>query len=226
MHGFLQTPKVWDDIHKCLKVASEAVDLLSVETTNQDEWAEHFNDEVLTDGFRNRVLVGYSMGGRLAFHSILQNPELWDAAVIVGAHPGSADKNQRTIWLENDQSWAERFLQEDWVSLIADWDAQNVFGGVPNPCPPREQDFSRKQLAEVSTRFSKGRQRALGDELKTLSSPSIHYLSGGKDAQYSAIGMHLAQLCPAVEHCVFPQSNHRLPWEAMNDFITFLRQFI
>ena len=44
---------------------------------------------------RQPVLLGYSMGGRLALHALLDENPPWRAAVIVGAHPGLESEGER-----------------------------------------------------------------------------------------------------------------------------------
>ena len=41
------------------------------------------------------TLIGYSMGGRLALHAMLNQPGLWKSAVIISAHPGLKNESDR-----------------------------------------------------------------------------------------------------------------------------------
>ena len=76
------------------------------------------------------MLLGYSLGGRLALHALLHAPELWAGALVVGADTGLADPKEREARVRWDAAWAERFLNEPWEDVLRDWDAQAVFGGA------------------------------------------------------------------------------------------------
>ena len=68
---------------------------LECEGMGLSEWAAVFNAEVRAAGEKENFLVGYSMGGRLALHALLDDPALWTKAVIVSAHPGLLEERER-----------------------------------------------------------------------------------------------------------------------------------
>src|ERR1700733_9757644 len=98
LHGFLGKPEDWGGLNQgVLDGGLEAVDLYDFSLSSLEEWAEQFNRYVQDDSARcNRCLIGYSLGGRLALHSLLQNPFLWDAAILISTHCGleSEEKKQ------------------------------------------------------------------------------------------------------------------------------------
>src|SRR5262245_20355380 len=60
-----------------------------------------------------RILIGYSLGGRLALHCLTQTPSLWSGGVIISGHPGLGDPQMRQERRETDRKWAQRFISED-----------------------------------------------------------------------------------------------------------------
>ena len=75
LHGAVGQAGDWDDFSKQLAAegkTSRAVDLwrfLECEGMSISDWAEAFNAEVEAVGEEENILVGYSMGGRLALHA-------------------------------------------------------------------------------------------------------------------------------------------------------------
>ncbi len=228
LHGNLQTPAVWDFARETFPGQSIAVDLWSGATDSPAAWAKGFCEQIAHDSVADnrRVLVGYSLGGRLAMQALVQDPALWAAVILVGAHPGSDDPELRGAWLKNDTRWAKRFTEEPWGALIAEWDAQTVFGGVPNPCPPCEEDFDRVLLARTFISFSKGNQECMTPALAKLSAPPLLYLSGEYDRIYSRLGVELASRVPGLRHQVVPGAGHRVPWEQPETFLRACREFL
>src|SRR4051794_6896184 len=53
------------------------------------------------------ALVGYSMGGRLALHTVLHEPDRFAALVLVGVTAGIEDPHEREKRRQSDESLAE-----------------------------------------------------------------------------------------------------------------------
>ena len=126
-----------------------------------------------------RVLLGYSLGGRLALHTLLDaafiHPGLWDAAVIVSAHPGLSvgSANERSLRIAADERWAERFERDPWPRLVNDWGAQPVFCGKPWPLARHERDFDRDELRSALSSWSLGGRRRCRARSKSSGSHSF-----------------------------------------------------
>lgn len=228
IHGNLQQPSTWQFLREALNndVTLELVDLWLSEATGFWNWASTFCETVQAYPKDKHVLLGYSLGGRLALHALLTCPKLWSGALIVVADSGLANPEERSKRLVWDQAWGERFLNEDWSALLTDWDAQAVFANRPNTSTRSEEAFSRQAIARSFDVFSKGRQDDLLPQLKTLSAPSILYVSGEEDAKYSAVGELLAQECPALSNIIMPDAAHRVPWENQVAFIKTLKSYL
>jgi len=224
LHGNLQTSDVWDRFRNVAQ-HTQAVDLWASLAPTQEAWAQHFNAAVSTRGGGPSLLVGYSMGGRLALHALLDNPALWAGALIVAAHPGAADPLVRARWMQADEHWAERFQSEPWEALMADWESLPVFAGIPNPQAPQAVDFSRPLVAKAFVNYSKGRQRDLSLPLQSIKQP-IWYICGQHDTAYCVLGQHLAATCPTLRLVQISEAGHRAPWEAPQKFRAVLRQFV
>src|SRR3990167_10842963 len=82
------------------------------------EWGERFAKKVAQEDDAP-IVMGYSMGGRLALHALLASPALWRGAVIIGAHPGFADPKARAERQAGDEKWAKRFENDPWNEVVA-----------------------------------------------------------------------------------------------------------
>ncbi|QYY34987.1 alpha/beta fold hydrolase [Ruficoccus sp. ZRK36] len=255
LHGNLQTPAVWERfdgmVHgpdgqplewRTQDLWADTTQALLTDALAQDKnpfrtWAADFCQRVERETTAaeqkeraaddNRPwLLGYSLGGRLALHALVEQPTLWRGAIIVGADSGLADENAKAARLAHDQHWGERFLSEPWEQLLAEWDAQGVFGGRANARAPREGDFDREKIARLFDAFSKGRQDDLLPELSRLPEPPVLFLAGADDPAYSAVGEKLAAACPTFTFRAAPGAAHRVPWEAPAAFTRAVQDFI
>ena len=161
------------------------------------------------------ILIGYSMGGRLA----LQFLE-WRRvrkAVIVSAGLNAPDEERR----HRDEEWARRFESEEWSSLMRDWNAQPVFGG--HAVSRRESDYDRAELA----RQLRGSSPAVlaPPRLEAIETP-ILWVAGERDAKYAGIAKHAVERLPHAQLWICPEAAHRVPWEQPRALIERLRVFL
>src|SRR5262249_13235955 len=121
------------------------------------QWAVCFNAYVEKKPRRRNILMGYSLGGRLAMHVLLQNPTLWDSAILISAHPGLESLELKQKRHASDNAWALRFKSESWEPLMQAWNQQEVF--KDSTIVQRvEHDFSRELLADTLIHWSLAHQ--------------------------------------------------------------------
>lgn len=162
----------------------------------------------------------------MALHAILQNPALWQGAIVVSADTGLKTERERTQALQRDQKWARRFMTENWEQLLTEWDQQSVFAGRENRTERIEKDFSREFISRLLDVFSKGRQLDLLPALCELHQPPILFVSGEDDQKYNARGQELSSACANVEHVIIPNAAHRVPWENPAGFAGAVQAFL
>jgi 2-succinyl-6-hydroxy-2,4-cyclohexadiene-1-carboxylate synthase len=202
-------------------------DLSARQFQSFDDWTEDFcgRVEVQANG-EESILLGYSLGGRLALHACLSRPDLWRAVIIVGADPGLESEEEKKLQLDRDRNWAERLKREPLEKLVDEWDEQPVFCGFENQAPRNLDEMDPDKLSQHLETFSKGNQQNLAPKLAKLKSPPILFLSGEKDNKYKKIGEELARSCPLVKSRVINDAGHRVPWENPNGFVQTLGKFI
>ena len=108
LHGSLQTAAVWKAIDHAIEtkfgpVQVEAVNLYENEYESFGHWREQFYKKVdqQTKG-EHSLLLGYSMGGRLAMDAVVNKPGLWRGGILGGADPGLISDDERRKQLQKD----------------------------------------------------------------------------------------------------------------------------
>lgn len=161
------------------------------------------------------VLLGYSMGGRLALRLLEQ--QRFRAAIIVSARLNAPDDERR----QRDEAWARRFERDDWATLMRDWNAQPVFGG--HVLPRREEDYDRAELARQLREYSPAVLPA--PKLESIETPLL-WIAGDRDAKYVEIARRAVERLPHAELWICPDAGHRVPWEQPDAFVSRLRAFL
>ena len=173
----------------------------------------------LLGGLRARrstdLLLGYSMGGRLAL-GILENIAM-QQAIIVSAGLNAPDEERRA----RDEEWARRFESEEWSSLMRAWNAQPVFGG--RVLDRREKDYDRAELARQLRDYSPAVLPP--PQLERIETP-ILWIAGERDTKYVDVAKRAVACLPHAELWICPNAGHRVPWEQRDAFVERLHAFI
>ena len=184
LHGFLGLPRDWD----FLRDAG-----FTIETPPLDAIPP-----------RGDVLLGYSMGGRLALRAL----NGYRRAVIVSARVRAPEPNRA--------DWSPRFATEDWTTLMRDWNAQPIFGG--HVMPRDERDFDRRELVRELRRWAPVAFEG------SIDVPTL-FVAGERDPKYVDEARFAAARWPLAETWICPGAAHRVPWEQPERFIERLRAF-
>lgn len=238
LHGTFQGPGVWNGLAKRLarrldvplRVVAEDVEPPSAGGLRA--WARAFcrrireaTETSLADA--PRALLGYSLGGRLAMQALLTCPDSWVAAVLVAAHPGDSDPAVRAEVRSRDAAWASRCrIGEPWEQLLADWDAQPVFGGHPNLAPRLPETLDGNRCARMFEEFSRAGQADLRPALAAARLPPVLYVTGRDDPRYPTLGDELAAAVPGLRHETVEGAGHRVPWDRPEEFDERVARFL
>jgi 2-succinyl-6-hydroxy-2,4-cyclohexadiene-1-carboxylate synthase len=145
------------------------------------------------------VAVGYSMGGRLALHLAVREPERFAGLVTVGASPGVDDPGERRRRREADgelAAWMERSTIEE---VVARWERLPVFAGQPEDLVERQRrgrlSHDPRLLAHLLRSAGQGALPGIFDRLPRLPTPVLA-LAGERDERYLQAGRRIALLAP------------------------------
>ena len=226
LHGFLGTPQDWGILssRNCFRDKVEAVNLLAYPIDSLESWAEHFTADVRKQSAEtSNVLLGYSLGGRLALHCLLQDPSLWKAAIIVSAHCGLDSEEKKRERCLHDEKWACLFETLAWDELMQRWNAQEIFKS--STLNREEEQFSRADLAKILRSLSLGKQQDLLPLIQSLSLPLL-WITGENDTRFSQLAKTVHLKDPLSKMCAVPGAAHRVPWEQTESFIRIVERFL
>jgi len=171
------------------------------------------------------TLVAYSMGGRLALHALLADPDLWKSAIIISAHSGLRDEAERAARREKDAEWSALALKGEWANFLEQWNTQGVLGGavdMPDRTPLKTR---RASIARSFVDWSLGAQADLLPSLVKISCPLL-WLTGESDGKFTQIAEKAVMNIPQAEHQIMADCGHRLPWEKPSEFSRLVQEFL
>lgn len=240
LHGFMGTADDWSNIGPELGRRTgrpvAAVDLPGHgASVSLPEGAYSFEgatagirDAVFESGLAPAVLVGYSMGGRLAMATACRAPDLVAALVVESGHPGLAEPEARAARLDADRRTAERLVRE-WPGFLDDWYAQPVFEGTPagviRRWTRRRRENDSVELARALVGLSTGRQDPLADRLAAVNRPLL-FLAGERDRKYVEIGRSLAAASERTSFFTVEGAGHNVHAERPETYLRSLETFV
>lgn len=221
LHGFLGRPGDWDGILK--NVA--AVDVFrALPIVPMESWAASFN-RLTENKHTKNILMGYSLGGRLAVHALLQNPAQWSAAILISTHLGLASQEEKATRLESDMLWAKRFESAPWEQLMHAWNGQSAFHSGTFSFERQEREYQRSDLSAALEHWSLGTQKDLVDSLSKVNVP-VCWMTGANDQKYIEQASRVILRHPLSRKYTVTNAGHRMPWEQKNNFIKNVEQFL
>jgi 2-succinyl-6-hydroxy-2,4-cyclohexadiene-1-carboxylate synthase len=238
LHGFMADGSIWLPTMQNLpeKVHCIAVDLPGHGKTECDlSWldfdslAQSLADFAASHFEREPLMIGYSMGGRIALYTALRYPEKFSGLVLESCTPGIEDDDERLRRFESDRGLAMKLRQGNMRSFLADWYRQPVFASlraeVVEEIIGRKSKENPYKLAEVLVRLSQGAQPPLWRKLPGWRRPTL-IVAGDKDSKHVAIARKMGAIMPTAHVQIISGAGHIVHLENNKDFVSALNFFL
>ena len=205
--GFMQHADTWSPI------AAAVGERYPVRVVDFATWT--FEERLGEIGADDAVVVGYSMGGRLALHAALRHP--FAGLVVLGASAGIEDPDARARRRAADEElagWIETHAIEE---VVDRWERNPVFASQPPELVavqrPGRLAHSPSELARLLRSAGQGALEPIWDRLPELAMPVLA-LAGENDGTYRDAAGRIAALVPDGAAGVIPGAGHAAHLEA------------
>jgi 2-succinyl-6-hydroxy-2,4-cyclohexadiene-1-carboxylate synthase len=160
------------------------------------------------------ILVGYSMGARMALHVALLHPELVTQLVLISGTPGLKTESERATRIENDNELADRIENIGTPAFIDEWLALPIFSGLSDEINQRNDRLRNtpQGLADSLRCAGTGTQESQWSNLHQLSIP-VHLIVGELDEKFTAIAREMKPLISTSELTVVENAGHTVHLE-------------
>ena len=222
LHGFMGDPADWAEVRAELT----GFEIVTPRIEPADDWEQGVT-RLLDELPQQSVLIGYSMGARLALACAVAAPQRCEALVFVSGNPG-LDTVARNSRYQHDLQVADRIEQEPRDEFLSRWYSQNVFSSLSAKMAREEierklsQDGS--QWGDILRTYSIGQQPDFWPALDELPFP-ILAVAGQHDKKYVDIMVRMSQW----NHCearIIPGAGHIVHREQPFVFIQILQAFL
>lgn len=178
---------------------------------------------------REAILLGYSMGGRIALSTAFSG--FFRALVLESASPGLASAQEREQRRQSDHALAERIERDGVEAFVAYWEKLPLFASqdhLPDDAKSALHNQRLKNrargLANSLRGVGTGAQPALHTRLPELDLPVL-LLAGELDTKFCQIARQMASSLPAASLHIVPAAGHTIHLEQPTLFAGFVNEF-
>lgn len=244
LHGFSGCSNDWSKIFSLLGSEFQliAIDLPGFGKSGKPrndkfyrtEFLIRLMDEILYDlQLTEVILVGYSMGGRLALHFTLKHPQKVKALILESSSPGIKNKAEREVRIESDAKLITLIKKNSLNDFFRFWQNMPLFATQKNLSKKRQQVIltdkiksnSKIALSKSLENFGQGRMESLWKNLSKIKIPAL-LLSGAFDSKYTSIQNEMGKLLPNSSHKIIESAGHNLHLEKPEVFVNLITEFL
>ncbi|GCE25571.1 putative 2-succinyl-6-hydroxy-2,4-cyclohexadiene-1-carboxylate synthase [Dictyobacter alpinus] len=175
------------------------------------------------------ILLGYSMGGRIALYTALSG--YFRALVLESASPGLAIAEEREQRQRSDEALATCIEDYGLEAFVSYWESRPLFASqeklsIAQRAKLREQRLHNtpRGLANSLRGVGTGIQPALHQRLNEITVPVL-LITGQDDPKFCAIAREMATQLPQAQHQIVPNAGHTVHFEQPEAFETLVRNF-
>lgn len=239
LHGFTGSLNTWNTIVSLLegKIHAITIDLWGHGHSDKPERSSEYTMQKQTRDLEqlfvqlelaNFVLVGYSMGGRIALGYATSYPDRIQRLVLESASPGLKTEAERTERKERDAKLANRLLQEPFEDFVDFWenlalfDSQKSMSAEQREAVRKErQSQDPKGLANSLFGIGTGSQPSYWDVLAEQLYP-VDLVTGALDSKFEKIALEMNNLLPRATHISVDNAGHAIHVEKPEEFATII----
>ena len=160
------------------------------------------------------VVVGYSMGSRVALYLAVEAPDAVAGLVLASPSAGIADAGERTARFAADRELAGRLEHDGLEAFLRAWEANPLFAGE-HRLPPRRRETIHRARARNSVAglagslrgAGQGAMAALHDRLATARTPTL-VVAGALDPVGAARAEGVAAALPNADIVTLARVGH------------------
>jgi 2-succinyl-6-hydroxy-2,4-cyclohexadiene-1-carboxylate synthase len=176
-----------------------------------------------------RLLVGYSLGGRLVLRAALRDPERYLGVVTIGATAGIDEPTLRSTRAEADErlaAWMEAAPIEDIVGV---WERQPLFADQSEALIQAQRPGRLAQdpagLAMVLRTAGQGVLEPVWHELLLLDLPVLA-IAGARDEGYVRAAKRIADTAPRGRAEIVEDAGHSVQLQRPDEVARLLEGFL
>ena len=133
LHGFLGCKEDWRGIISQLEGSYHCLSF-DLPAHGKSAFTLEIDDSIVSSiqelSVQRPVLIGYSMGGRIALSLCDKHPKFFSGLVALSAHTGLKNNKQKELRVRSEQEWIHLLLHSSSENFLQKWYEQSVFSSL------------------------------------------------------------------------------------------------
>lgn len=243
LHGFTGSTATWHKVSKQLEGVARtvAIDLTGHGKTSAPlEKTRYSMEQQVKDleylfeylGLESFVLLGYSMGGRIALAYTVLYPSRVSSLILESASPGLRLEEDRAVRRKADQRLAEKLMTDGLSAFIDYWEDIALFQSQKRLAHDVRQSIRQERLRQRAIGLSNslrgigtGSQPSYWSSLTKVRVP-VMLITGELDSKFIDISREMQVHFPNVRHETIPHAGHAIHVEKPDVFATMIEKHI
>ena len=210
VHGFTQTGKSW--IQAANSIANTTCTFIDAPDHGESQGTSltlQESGDAIAKVAQDMVLVGYSMGARMALHAAIQHPQSMTGLVLVSGTPGIEDVSERASRVQADDALAQHIEAVGTSVFIEEWIRQPLFANSEfgdDEIRERCRNTAASLASSLRT-CGTGQQYPLWSQLHKIDIPVL-LIAGSRDTKFTAIATRMHELIPHSTLNILDNAGH------------------
>jgi 2-succinyl-6-hydroxy-2,4-cyclohexadiene-1-carboxylate synthase len=220
LHGFTGAPSSWDLVQRALPGQRAVVPWLTGHgrpaAALEVDGFEAEVDRLALLAPERALLVGYSLGARLAIGLLVRHPERFRGAVLISGSPGLEHVAERTARRQRDADWCQLLAEGGLSAFVERWRAEPLFASQSRLDEATRVQEQARRLGHTETGLAHSlRVTGLGEmpsywsRLGEIRLP-VTLLAGALDARFCGTARAVVGKLPSGHFCEIPEAGHNL----------------
>ncbi|WP_438312105.1 2-succinyl-6-hydroxy-2,4-cyclohexadiene-1-carboxylate synthase [Sporosarcina sp. FA9] len=243
LHGFTGSVETWSEV---VRIFEGKFKIIRIDLTGHGKSSIPKNhkryamEEQLEDleavfkqlGLAEFILVGYSMGGRIALAYTLKHSGKVLSLILESASPGLKTKQERLERRQADKKLAERLISDGIPNFVNFWEEIPLFESQKSLTTEKRNAIREERLGQSTIGLSNsligigsGSQPSYWDSLQTIKIPVL-LITGEIDKKFVHIAREMEKTFPIVKHTTIKAAGHAIHVEKPTLFATMIVEHI
>jgi 2-succinyl-6-hydroxy-2,4-cyclohexadiene-1-carboxylate synthase len=202
----------------------------SITDYSMESFARSFSVFVKKMNINRPILLGYSMGGRMALFLSVYFTNLWSAAIFESATPGLRQEKQRVERRAKDGKIIKKLERENLEYFLKDWYQQPLFKSIKNASGfdsliTKRLDNEPEELIKSLKMMGVGVQPSLWEACSKIKIPVL-LLAGEFDRKFCNIIQDMKTINPEFEISFVNNAGHNVHFEQPELFYRHINKFL
>jgi 2-succinyl-6-hydroxy-2,4-cyclohexadiene-1-carboxylate synthase len=224
LHGFLSKPDMWNDIVYNLKKAGFKNQLLCPELKRYlKDGSSDVNSDFLSvvheiaqefSSSGGCLLVGYSMGARIALSLLIEYAGLFTGALLIGVNPGISEEGERVKRKKWEQELVAFLLDKGIDEFVLHWENMPLFKTQKSLEPAvklrqrqMRTEHSCDEIVKAILKLGLSSMPDYWPELKNIKVP-VWVITGELDSKYSLIAKNMSAIQSNFKQVIIKKCGH------------------